>query len=211
MEREDTQKFTNSVILLSKLLVKIEDKFLARKLYEKIADFILAFVEQKSRSSITSHNINYVNLANSFTNLLDYLEYLAHISKDIIPLLVAQRNLLKFKLYVLKQGGRNRDIKIGEFSKISATSDVPMPAEVLTLKPSSKIKTVRPIPKSNSTKERILNFVRKFPDVRTKEIIDKFNALSGRTVKRNLRELTSEGLLEKKSESGAVYYFQASE
>lgn len=233
MEREEIAKFTNAIVLLSKLLNKMEDKFLVQKLYEKISDLVGTYVAQKRFHNVNnvvksgnivqhnmSHNITSQNLLNSASNLLDYLEYLAHISKsDTTPLFLAQRNLLKFKLHILK---RNKAKEAG------GTSDVPRPTEirlhtgpspgpdvvnsaVLISSSPTKTKLARLTLKSNSNKERIFNFIKRTPDVRTKDVLSEFNALSGRTVKRSLKELTEEGLLKKRSDGVAVYYFQASE
>lgn len=194
MKGEDTLKFTNSIILLSKLLSKIEDRFFARKLYEKVSDFVSAFVEQRTSPFSTSHNIS-PDLLNSINNLLDHLDYLKHDSKlDSASLFLAQRNLLKFKLHILKK-----------------KNDIPAIIDAATSKLAKpKPKLIRLILKSNSNKERIFNFVKDTPDVRTKDIMDEFRTLSGRTIKRNLKELTDEGFLRKRSEeSGAVYYLPA--
>lgn len=58
----------------------------------------------------------------------------------------------------------------------------------------------------NSTSQKILEFVRKGPEKRAKDIVDQFNAFSSRTVKRSLKELSQEGLLVKRSDNKAVYY-----
>lgn len=203
MGREDILKFTNSIILLAKLLTKIEDKFLAQKLHNKISNMVSAYVMQYE----ASHNISCQSLANSIDNILDYLELLAHNSRsDGTPLLLAQRNLLKFKLHILKQTNLGAS-KAVPAVKVNGT--LPLMPEIRTLKPILKNKSMRSVLKSDSSKERIYNFIKKFPDARTKEIIDEFNALSDRTVKRNLRELIDEGFLKKKSENGAVYYLAA--
>lgn len=196
MEREDILKFTNSIILVAKLFTKIEDGFLKEKLFRKTADFVLAFIEQKSGQSPKSHNVSN-DLTNSTNNLLDYLEYLAHISKsNATPLLVAQRNLLKFKLHILKQKKKGK----------GGTSDVPRPSDVVdSVSPKPAVRRLRL--KSNSNKERIFNYIKKTPDVRTKDVLSEFNALSGRTVKRSLKELIDEGFLTKRSDGVAVYYF----
>lgn len=203
MGREDILKFSNSIILLAKILTKIEDKFLAQKLYNKISDMVFAFIMQHSMS----HNATCQNLLNSTNSILDFLELLAHNSKsDATPLLLAQRNLLKFKLYVLKQ----TNPRVSEAIPVmKANKPLPSTPEIQTPKPVLKNKLAQSVLKSDSNKERIYNFVKKFPDARTKEIIDEFNTLSDRTVKRNLRELTDGGFLKKKSENGAVYYLVA--
>ncbi|HEY4504223.1 MAG TPA: hypothetical protein VJI73_00440, partial [Candidatus Paceibacterota bacterium] len=58
----------------------------------------------------------------------------------------------------------------------------------------------------NPSKQKILEFIKSYPNTRTKDIINEFNALSDRTVKRSLTELMQIGLLKKKIENKAVYY-----
>ena len=210
--KEDILKFTNSVILLSKLFARIEDKFLKQKLHGKISDFVSAFIEQKS-----IHSPEYVaqsrhkDLINAINNLIDYLEHLAHISKNnTTPLFLAQINLLKFKLHILKQKRRGKTGK-------ALTSDacpVGSPAGDSFGVVNSSIKKprfTRLALRSNSNKELIFNFIKKTPDVRTKEVMSKFSALSSRTVKRSLKELTDEGFLKKRSDGAAMYYIANSD
>lgn len=207
MEKEDTLKFTNLIILLSKLFMTLEDRFLKQKLHSKILDFVSAFIEQRTKLSPTptSHNIN-LDLKNSVNNLVDYLEYLIHISKEnTTPLFLAQKNLLKFKLYILRKSKVKESARI---PKNSMTSETPIAVDTsATVLRSSLIpKISRLALRPDSNKERIFNFIKKIPDVRTKDIMSEFNALSGRTVKRSLKELTEEGWLEKRSDGVAVYY-----
>jgi hypothetical protein len=193
MEREDVIKFTNSVVLLSKLLIITEDRFLKQKLHGKVSDFVSTFVEWNPKNVAQCRN---KDLLNSVNNLLDYLEYLAHISKsNVTPLFLAQRNLLKFKLHILKQSKETKD----------TTSDV-VNSAILISKPSVRTKSVQLAPKLNLNKERILNYIKKTPDVRTKDVMSEFSALSGRTIKRSLKELTDKGFLKKRSDGAAVYY-----
>lgn len=204
MEREDILKFTNSVILLAKLLTKIEDKFLAQKLHNKISGMVSAYIVQHSMNVAQYHHSE---LLNSMNSILDFLELLAHNSRpDTTPLLLAQKNLLKFKLYILKQTNLGT---MKARSAIKVNEPLPSTPEIQTPKPVLKNKSLRPVLKSDSNKEKIFNFIKRSPDIRAKEIIDKFSILSDRTVKRNLRELTDEGLLKKKLENGAVYYLAA--
>jgi hypothetical protein len=58
----------------------------------------------------------------------------------------------------------------------------------------------------NDTQNKILEFVRRVPERRAKEIIVEFSAMSNRTIKRGLKELSQEGLIMKKSGNGTVYY-----
>ncbi len=57
-----------------------------------------------------------------------------------------------------------------------------------------------------TTPQKILDFVRQAPERRAKEIVDEFSALSGRTVKRGLKELSEKGLIVRKEQNNAVYY-----
>ena len=62
-------------------------------------------------------------------------------------------------------------------------------------------------PKINPNKKKILDFIKSFPNTRTKDIIYEFNSISDRTVKRNLTELAREGLIRRKVDNKAVYYY----
>ena len=197
----------------------MDDQFLKQKLHGKLSDFVSAFLEQ--------HNVSHEycpDLLNSINNILDYLEYLAYISKnDATPPLLAQRNLLKFKLHILKRN------KKGKVSKASLTSDVPRPSDVFNLmsdvaisdsavnieaafseqeqkRQVSSAQRKKNFGMGTTNKERIFNYIKKTPDMRTKDVMTEFSALSGRTVKRNLKELIDEGFLKKKSDGVAVYY-----
>jgi len=240
MEREDVLKFTNAIILISKLFTTVEDRFLKQKLHDKLSGFVSAFIEEKNNHSHTSHNslsptfqktsekdatlcnipgmshnVAVRDLLNSINNLLDYLEYLAHISENnTSPLLVAQRNLLKFKLHILQ---KNKKEKVGRAPLISDVqwssdvanlpSEVPVTASVAMSKPSIlSAQRKKNFGTGTSNKEQIFNYIKKTPDMRTKEIMNEFSALSGRTVKRSLKELTDEGFLKKRSDGAAVYY-----
>ena len=196
MKREDILKFTNSIVMLSKLLTRIEDRSLAQKLHVKITNMMSAFIEHR-RGDIASHNIVRLNLISATDNILDYLELLVHNSKsDVTPLLATQRNLLKFKLHILKID-QLKSVESNVEEKVAVE-----PAVNLEQKP----KPIRSSLRSNSNKERIFSFIKHSPNVRTREVVDEFSALSDRTVKRNLKELTDEGFLKRKSGGGAVHY-----
>jgi len=240
MEKEDILKFTNSVILLSKLFTTVEDRFLKQKLHDKLSDFVSAFVVEQHSVNVAQTELRNISknvaqfshvvqreyvaqrghkdLLNSINNILDYLEHLAHISKDnTTPLLVAQRNLLKFKLHILQKSKIVKKAK--EESETSLTSDVQRPFDVANFPSEVPVTASVAISKSvlsaqrknnfgtgTSNKEQIFNYIKKTPDIRTKEIMSEFSALSGRTVKRSLKELTDEGFLKKRSDGAAVYY-----
>ena len=83
---------------------------------------------------------------------------------------------------------------------------VHQPTDLLNNDTSSVRKTIRHKGRLTETQKNILEFVRREPDCRTKDVIDQFSALSQRTVKRGLKELNEEGKIIKRSDGGAVYY-----
>ncbi len=199
MEEESIKNFINSIIFLVKLFTGLKDKFLAQKLYDKISSFIAGYIRlfnskrEGAESSEVSHNINFIELKNTVDNLLEFLDYLEH-SKPVstTPLLYARKNLLNFKLDLVKL-------------RYQPIQPVPKPKES---KPSALVprNVAAKNLKESSNKERIFNFIKRSPNSRTKEIIEEFSVLSKRTVKRNLKELTEEGFLRKWSKDKGVYY-----
>lgn len=197
MEEESLKNFINSVIFLVKLFAGLKDKFLAQKLYDKISGSIAGYVKlfrsNKEEDKTMSHNIRLIEFKNSIDSLLELLDYLEH-SKSVstTPLLYARKNILNLKLELIKLHQQ-------------PVQPVPKPTEN---KPVVSIsKNIRPRNlKESSNKERIFNFIKHSPNSRTKEIIEEFNILSERTVKRNLKELTTEGLVHKWAKDNGVYY-----
>lgn len=196
MEEESLKNFISSIIFLVKLFAGLKDKFLAQRLYDKISGFIAGYIKflnsEAEEHEDTSHNIRLVELKNYIDSLLEFLDYLEH-SKYVstTPLLYARRNLLDFKLNLVR-------------SYHQPLRSVPKPKEnkPVFLSP----KKVAGNLKERSNKERIFNFIKRSPNSRTKEIIEEFNILSQRTVKRNLKELTTEGFIRKLAKDKGVYY-----
>lgn len=197
MEEESLKNFINSIIFLVKLFAGLKDKFLAQKLYDKISAFITGHIKLRSLKEDeverVSHNICLIELKNTLDSLLEFLDYLEH-SKSIstTPLLYACRNLLDFKLNLIRS---HREL-------IQLT---PKPKENKPLSLVPKNINTKNL-KESSNKKRIFNFIKHSPNSRTKDIIGEFNILSERTVKRNLKELITEGLVRKRSEDNRVYY-----
>ena len=197
MEEESLKNFTNSVIFLVKLFAGLKDKFLAQKLYDKtsglISGYIGLFNLKREEDEVVSHNIAFIELKNTIDNLLELMDYLEH-SKIVstTPLLYARRNLLEFKLNLVRLHYQSNRLK-------------PKPKENKPIISVSKNIQPRNL-KESSNKERIFNFIKRSPNSRTKEIIEEFNILSERTVKRNLKELATEGLVRKLAKDKGVYY-----
>ncbi len=222
MEEESLKNFINSIIFLVKLFAGLKDKFLAQKLYDKTSGFIAGYIklanskgedaESASHNSdfatlkdfAKSHNIvqhkTYVaqyyaliELKNTMDGLLELLDYLEH-SKIVstTPLLYARKNILNFKLDLIRL--HHQPIQLS----LKPKENKPLAFVAKNIQPRSL--------KESSNKERIFNFIKHSPNSRTKEIVEEFNILSERTVKRNLKELTTEGLVRKWAKDNGVYY-----
>lgn len=194
---EGLKNFISSIIFLVKLFAGLKDKFLAQKLYDKISGFITGYVNLLTlkRDDVAQYSA-FVKLKNQLDGLLELLDYLEH-SKSVstTPLLYARRNLLNFKLNLIRL--HHQSIQLVPKPKENKPSIfVPQNIQSRNLKKSSN-------------KERIFNFIKHSPNSRTKEIIGEFNILSERTVKRNLKELIQEGFVRKWIKDSGVYYSAA--
>ena len=197
MEEESLKNFTNSIVFLVKLFAGLKDKFLAQKLYDKLSGLIAGYVKlfnsKGEDDETTSHNVPFIELKNTIDGLLELLDYLEHSRlSSITPLLYARRNLLDFKLNLVRL--YNQSVRLAtkpkETKSVVATPKNIQPRNL----------------KESSNKEKIFNFIKHSPNSRTKEIIEEFNILSERTVKRNLKELTTEGMVRKFAKDKGVYY-----
>ena len=207
---EDSVKnFINTVIFVSRIFSGLKDKFLARKLYNKLSDFIAAYIAQRGFSNINVAKSGYIvqhrdvaqysqlDIKVATDSLLDLLDYLEH-SKAVVatPLSYARRSLFALKLQLIRIQPKQHIVK-----KERAASRA---APKINLRPElrSREKEIN----LSGNKEKILNYIKRSPDSRTKDIIYEFSVLSGRTVKRNLKELVDDGLLKKVSKDKAIYY-----
>lgn len=197
MEEVSLKSFINSLIFLVKLFAGLKDKFLSQKLYDKISGFIAGYIKlfnsEREEQETMSHNIRLIELKNSTDDLLeliDYLEYSKVVSTT--SLLYSRRNLLDFKLNLVRL--HHQPIQSAPKSKENK-----LPAFVTKNIRSRNFK-------DSSNKKKIFNFIKHSPNSRTKEIIEEFSILSKRTVKRNLKELTTEGLVRKLSKDNGIYY-----
>ena len=183
---ERTKHFINTVIFVSRIFSGLKDKFLARKLYDKLSDFVSVY-SLPPKDNVAQYSTTLLTTTNSLLELLDYLEHSK--TTAATPLLYARRSLFAFKLQLIR-------IQPGQpiIEKERAASPV-----------TPKIKKEINL---SGNKEKILNYIKHSPDSRTKDIIYEFSVLSERTVKRNLKELVSGGLVKKssKDKDKAVYY-----
>lgn len=222
MEEDSLKNFTNSIIFLVKLFSGLKDKFLAQKLYDKISGLIAGYIKlfncKEVKDEVVSHKQDFttskdfaksnyivqhgnsvaqynsfIELKNATDSLLELLDYLEH-SKLVAttPLLYARRNLLDFKLNLVRLHHHSVQPK-------------PKPKENKPLVFVSKNIQTKNL-KESSNKEKIFNFIKHSPNSRTKEIIEEFSLLSERTVKRNLKELITGGFIRKLAKDKGIYY-----
>ncbi|MBI2068824.1 MAG: hypothetical protein HYT67_01835 [Candidatus Yanofskybacteria bacterium] len=179
------KNFINTVIFVSRIFSGLKDKFLARKLYDKLSDFVSAH-SPPPKDNVAQYSPTLLTATDSLLELLDYLEHSKTVAAT--PLLYARRSLFAFKLQLIRTQPKPQII---EKERKAASPAAPKIKKEINL---------------SGNKEKILNYIKRSPDSRTKDIIYEFSILSERTVKRNLKELVSEGLVKKSSKDNAVYY-----
>ena len=183
---EDRAKnFINTVIFVSRIFSGLKDKFLARKLYDKLSDFVSAY-SLPPGDNVAQYNPTLLTSINSLLELLEYLEHSKAVA--VPPLLYARRNLFSLKLQTMRAAEKP---KVIEREKKEFSPAIPKQKKDISV---------------SGNKERIYNYIKRSPNSRTKDIIYEFSVLSDRTVKRNLKELVSEGLVRRVAKDKAVYY-----
>jgi predicted transcriptional regulator len=174
----------------------VNDKFFSNRLTEKTNELIESYLEILKLPIGDSFNVAQSrSLRNHFViidSLGDLLEEMNHLNLgNQTPLLISHGRLLRHKLQLLK---------------IIPSSEKKVEKIELDPKPILKKIKSKSVNDLTITTEKIFDFIKNKPRVRTKEIIDQFSALSERTVKRSLKELIRRGLLKKESENRAMYY-----
>jgi len=188
-EEQTLNNFIRTIILLAKLNNLIRDKFFYDKLGEKISELTASYIEHNGSFEKISVNID------SILEMMDSLRYL-NLARVSPLFLQVQKNLLILKLQAKKS--KNKFPVYEPKSIGSPTLDLQKGRTSVTRKKSLEL---------NQSKKKILEFIRSYPNIRTKDIITEFNALSDRTVKRNLTDLLRTGLVKKRVDNKAVYYY----
>jgi hypothetical protein len=182
-------------ILLSRIRNSVKDKFFLSKLSARIYSFVSAFIIFLSSSgdSVAQRELSQ-KLITATDNILETFEYLEHLNiLRLSPLsLRVSKELLSVKLYLLQE--------IEKPNPAEPRKEVPVVQKISENQTKNNFKL-------NQSKQKILNFIRSFPNTRTKDIIQEFNVLSDRTVKRNLTELLHSGVIQKRVDNKAVYYY----
>ena len=176
MAESSNPPFTDFIIACIQLRQTITDHFFVELLDKKLKSFIEA-----------SQDANLQSKLRSVESLLELLAQIEHLGiGEKLPILTCREQLLRSKLATMPK----------------EATGLPIP---LTTKP-----VINRFPertkKASKVREEILVFIRKRVAVRTKEIIDQFSAVSERTIKRSLKDLVQQGLVEKQSENNATHY-----
>ena len=195
--------FSRTIIFLAEINNLIEDKFFYEKFGVKISNLLDSYIIFSSRSgdNVAQYQMANTKVIESLDNILEMFEELKYLNLiRYSPLfLQAQKNLLEFKLELKEYGNK--------LPKFKSESVETKELEKQTDQKSTIGNIIKKNPKLNQSKKRILEFIRNSPNTRTKDIISEFNALSDRTVKRNLTDLLRTGLIKKRIDSKAVYYY----
>src|SRR3989338_4570139 len=192
MEDNNLQKFVKVLLLLMRLNNLVKDRFFFTKLNNKIYDFTFAYLQVLLKEGedinvaqyyiLVERSVVGADLALEYIKELEYLKLL-----QSSPLLLqTELDLLTIKLETSK---KKQGIAIKKAIARQVHKEI-IKQESLT-----------------PTKKKILEYIKSFTNTRTKDIIFEFSALSDRTVKRNLIDLIRSGLIKKRIDNKAVYYY----
>lgn len=174
----------------------VVDLFFKKRLNEEIEQVIDKHIYYWAHSSEESQ-LEYIRVLKDLDKVLQEIIYLE--KGDTISLAVAREQVLQYLCNLLKEIRMSKQISV-------ETEVVPNKPVVVVQKPVRiKSLSVR-AGKLTKTQESILEFVRREPDCRTKDVINQFNVLSQRTIKRVLKELNEDGRIVKRLDGIAVYY-----
>ncbi len=192
--------FIKVLISVIKLNDQLEDRFFNDKMSQRINDFVCNFINYSSTNS--KENSQQRNLI--FYKLFAVIDSLNELTQDMLYLnllktsrllLETKKGLLQFKLELIT----NKELFT---SKELSENKNNFPEK------NTNISKIEKKIKLNPSKQKILNFIKSSPNIRTKDIINEFSVLSDRTVKRNLTELLKTGMVKKKMDNKATYYSQ---
>ena len=181
-----SDQFKNYVLgftAAARLTINMRDPFVLKKFQRKLFEVAEIYHRYLIRSSASERK----QLQVSLYSLIDIIEYEDHL-KRIHPLLSAQAKRALLKFY-------------GAIPPAPASREIP---EVKSIPAVAKEEPVR----LSENKQKILTFLKQAP-ARAKDVVDEFNVLSSRTVKRSLSELISAGLVTRRNKERGVIYTAA--
>jgi len=193
MTTERQKLFVRMMTPLFHAQQSVADLFFKNRLNKEIEHAIDKHIQHQASPSKESRD-EYIRALKDLYKVLQEIIYLE--KGDAIQLAFSQEQVLRC-LYDFLQ-----DARVGKQTPVKTEV-----AEVVikTVAPVIK-KTIQNRSKLSETQNNILEFVRREPDCRTKDVIGQFSALSQRTIKRGLKELNEGGWIIKRSDGVAVYY-----
>lgn len=197
--------FIKTVLLLAKIQSLTKDSFFLDKFNSKMYSFSLSFLElvKEGNVNVAQRQVSSERHTASIDSLRDVIKEFQYLGivKDNPLLLQVELNLLNIKLELSR-------IKNGLPVDHNGDSDSNRYEQKVTPKNAEITRTVtKKTDRLASSKKKILDFIKSYPNTRTKDIVYEFNALSDRTVKRNLTDLLRAGLVKKRIDNKAVYYY----
>ena len=194
--------FSKALLTLVKASRLINDRFFSDKFNKKLRDFtnnFLKFIVGYQSGNVAQYkrpSEAFLADINALSDIFSELKYLGIVNSS--PLLLrSELMLLKIKLAVIK----STKYSLAD-NKKEDTQDVNkvIKSDLAVKKPKDKTELTE-------SKKKILDYIRTYPNTRTKDIIYEFNSLSDRTVKRNLTDLIHAGFVKKRIDDKAVYYY----
>lgn len=196
MESENrVQQVTRLIVMLTAFRNLVQDRFFLTKFDDKINTFIERFIALISKvgvDNIAQHKSGSKEFIDSISGLVELINDLKYLNLvgDSVLYFQLERDLLNMKFNFLRR-----------VSNLTNSESKKETSGIVIKKTQNK-----EVIKLNSSKQKILDFIKSYPEKRTKEIIYEFNAISDRTVKRSLNELLKAGLIKKRVDNKASHY-----
>lgn len=203
MTTEQQKLFVRMMTLLFQAQQFVTDLFFKNRLDESIEHTINRHIQYWTHPSQESGR-EYVNSLKDLERVIQEIIYLE--KGDIVRLTVSREQVLQYLLNFIREIKPQRQV-------LEIKEVITKPTQLTPSRLSPTVSSEATIQKSSQSKggltktqKNILDFVRREPDCRTKDVVNQFSTLSQRTVKRGLRELNEEGRVIKRSDGVAVYY-----
>ena len=200
MAAERQKLFIGMMTPLFRAQESVTDLFFKNRLNKEIERAIDKHVQHQASPSQESRD-EYIRALKDLDKVLQEIIYLE--KGDAIQLAFSQEQVLRC-LYGFLQDTRTIKQTPTKTEVVVKLAE-PTPRPVIASEPIIQ-KPIGNKGRLTETQNNILEFVRREPDCRTKDVIGQFSALSQRTVKRGLKELNEDGWVIKRSDGVAVYY-----
>lgn len=200
MTTERQKLFVRVMTSLFQVQQSVADLFFKNRLGEEIEQMIDKHIRHQSQQTREAQH-EYILSLKDTEKVLQEIAYLG--KGDATQLALSREQILHYsysfiqEIRTIKQTPIEADIVV----KPAEPASRPLVSSVPVIR-----KSIRGKGKLTETQEKILEFVRREPDCRTKDVVNQFSALSQRTIKRGLKGLSEEGRIVKKVDGAAVYY-----